>query len=105
MDIGCTFLSTYSTDQITEVIVEKVPEGVEEDQKEYAGKYEEENKGRFIPQVIITDLLKQETATNLLNLDQHIAECIKDKKITIKLSDYDNETSDSTVIDLAVTYL
>lgn len=83
--------------------MEKVPEGVEEDQKEYAGKYEEENKGRFIPQVIIADLLKQETANNLLNLGQRVAECIEDKKITIGVSDYDNETSDSFVIDLAVT--
>lgn len=100
--MGCSFLAGYSPDKLAETITEKKPEGVEEDQKEYADKYEEENKGRFTPQVIITDILKQETTTNIFNLEQLLP---KDKNITLGFSDYDNETTDTTVIDLAVILL
>lgn len=103
MSVGCGLLSGCSGERVAEIVVEKKPEGVEEDQKEYAEKYEEENKTRFIPQVVIADVLKLETATSLLDLDKALEACKNDKRITIGLSDYDNETADTTVIDLAVT--
>jgi len=80
-------------------------EGLTEEQEGYKVKYKELNGKKFIPRVAVADLLKVGTITKLFELSNRLANSEGKDRIGIVISDYDFETDDPSIIDIAVPTL
>lgn len=105
VDICCNSIFGNSLDKYKQFTTFKEITGYTEEQKkeeEYQEKYEEENKDKFIPSIISLDLLKQGTLSNVVDFMNFIESKKIEEKSSLVLSDYDFETEDPSIIDIAV---
>ena len=75
----------------------------QQQEEEYLEKYEAANGLKFIPGVVVADLLKQGTVANLVELSNVLEGRKIEEMMGLSLSDYDYENEDSSIIDIAVT--
>ena len=63
---------------------------------------EEANGEKFLPHVVVTDTNKLATLTALIELANSLESRKLEERMSLLLSDYDFETEDPSVVDVAV---